>query len=450
MKHRRLKIFLGIIVMLVVVITGYVFISRWISGRPKLNYDFNTQGRALVTYPDVNFAVISDLHVYDPALGDSGSAFEKVLYSDRKMLLDSIDLLDYTIDDVLRSEARFVLISGDLTKDGELACHNIVAKRLARLTDAGVKVYVIPGNHDINNPDAVSYSGDTVTPVDNIQAEDFARIYANCGYGEALERDSDSLSYVAEPVEGLWLLAIDSCRYRDNMPGGGETVGGKVSQATANWIAGILKKAIVESKAVMVMQHHGIIEHWNGQHKLHPDYLISDYPHFGEFLASYDVRLAFTGHYHAQDITQGVFGEKFLYDVETGSLVTAPSPLRYCSIQSGNFHVDSVMIIDKLHPGTDFAVNANDFVKETVKREATATLKKFKVSDNDAEIISDAVSDAFTAHYSGDEITSERPALDKSRLGIWGKIVLMLQQYVLDGLWVDLYPADNNVVFSLA
>jgi hypothetical protein len=336
-----------------------------------------------------------------------------------------------------------------LTKDGELACHNIVAKRLAKLTDAGLKVYVIPGNHDVNNPDAVAFTGSTVTPVDNIQADDFARIYADYGYGDALERDPDSLSYVAEPVDGLWLLAIDSCRYRENKPGESETVGGKVSQASADWIAGVLKKALRESKAVMVMEHHGIVEHWNGQRKLHPDYLISDYKHFGEFLASYGVRLAFSGHYHAQDITQGVFGDNYLYDVETGSLVTAPSPLRYCSIANGDFAVESVMLIDKLHPGTDFARNADDFVKATVMREAAATLKKYKVSDNDTEIIADAVGDAFTAHYSGDEITSEKPALDKSRLNIWGKIVLMMQQYVLDGLWVDLYPADNNVAFSL-
>ena len=449
MKRKKLKIFLGIVVLLAVVIAGYILISGWVNSRPKLHYDANTQSNALVAYPDANFAVLSDLHIYDPALGDSGSAFETALYSDRKLLLDSLDLLDYAIEDILKSKAQFVLISGDLTKDGELACHSIVAKRLARLADAGLKVYVIPGNHDINNPDAVSYSGDTVTPVDNIQAEDFARIYADFGYGNALERDPNSLSYVAEPVSGLWLLAIDSCRYRENMPGGGETVGGKVSQSTADWIAGVLKNAIKENKAVMVMQHHGIVEHWNGQHKLHPDYLILDYTHFGEFLASYDVRLAFTGHYHAQDITQGVFGDKYLYDVETGSLVTAPSPLRYCSIEGGNFKVESVMVIDKLHPGTDFAQSANDFVKTTVMREASSTLKKFKVSDSDTELISDAVGDAFSAHYSGDEITSERPALDKGRLNIWGKAVLMLQQYVLDGLWVDLYPADNNTAFSL-
>ena len=83
----------------------------------------------------------------------------------------------------------------------------------------------------------------------------------------------------------------------------------------------------------MVMSHHGIIEHWVGQNKLHSDYLLSDYKYIGKMLASYDVRLSFTGHYHAQDITLSDFNKDgFLYDIETGSLVTAPCPIRYLSL----------------------------------------------------------------------------------------------------------------------
>jgi len=123
------------------------------------------------------------------------------------------------------------------------------------------------------------------------------------------------LSYVAEPVEGLWLLALDDCRYRDNQPGHEEIVGGKISQVTEDWIERVLTEAARKHKAVVVMIHHGVLEHWKGQSKLHPDYLIEDYAHFSRLLASYHVRLAFTGHYHAQDITKGVFDDTYLYDV---------------------------------------------------------------------------------------------------------------------------------------
>jgi len=449
-KHRKLKIFLGIISVAIVAVVGYVLVSGWIKSLPNLNYDNNTVRAAAVPYPNVEFAVISDLHTYDTALGSSGAAFEEVLHSDRKLLLDSVDLLDFAIDDILRSRAQFVLISGDLTKDGEAVCHELVIDHLSRLLDAGVKVYVIPGNHDVNNPDAESYDGDEASPVDNITADEFAQLYANFGYADAIERDSYSLSYVAEPVDGLWILALDSCRSSENQPGEKEIVGGRISQETADWIAMMLKRAAAEDKAVIALMHHGVVEHWDGQHKLHPDYLVEDYQHFGRFIASYDVRLVFTGHYHAQDITQATFGDKFIYDIETGSLVTAPCPIRYCSIKNNTFTVNSKLIYDKIHPGTSFADDAMAFVKTTVVLEAQKTLSNYFVSGTDADIISNAVGDAFNAHYSGDEDPALRPELDKGELSVWGRFILFMQQYVLDGLWVDLYPSDGNASFSLA
>jgi predicted nucleic acid-binding protein len=111
--------------------------------------------------------------------------------------------------------------------------------------------------------------------------------------------------------------------------------------------------------------------------------------------------------------------------------------------------VQSVNIVDALYPGTDFAQNANAFVKSTVVQEAFATLKGYKVSDKDAEYIADAVGDAFVAHYKGDEDAAARPVLDKSRLSLWGRFILSMQKYVLDGLWNDLYPADNTVDIDL-
>ena len=416
----------------------------------SLRYDFNSESGEPVRYPDASFAVISDIHTYDSSLGSSGAAFEKVMMSDRKLLLDSLDLIDFAIDAIIPSGVRFVLVAGDLTKDGELVNHRIAAQKLKRLKDANIAVFVVPGNHDVNNPDAVKFSGDTHEAVPSVSAEEFAQIYGDFGYNAALMRDSNSLSYVVQPVEGLWLLALDACRYRENVPGKHEIVSGKISQETADWIAGVLREAKNNSKAVMVMIHHGVVEHWNGQAKLHPDYLIQDFANFGKFLASWNVRIAFTGHYHAQDIVRGDFdGKLFIYDVETGSLVTAPCPIRFLEIKDNAVNIRTETIVDKIHPGTDFAPNATAFVKRTVMLEAAGVLKKFKVSKNGIAVISDAVGDAFTAHYDGDENPALRPPLDKSKLGPWGRFVLGQQQYVLDGMWADPAPADNNVKLDL-
>jgi len=411
----------------------------------SLNYEFNTQTGTAVPYPDAYFSVISDTHLYDPALGSSGAEFEKTMNSDRKLLLDSQDLLDYAINAIIASKVNFVLVCGDLTKDGELLNHTISAQKLKNLTDAGIPVFVVPGNHDINNPDAVRYIGDAAEPVASVSAGDFARIYGEFGFDSAIMRDDDSLSYVAEPVEGLWLLAMDACRYRDNVPGKHETVSGKISQRTADWTASVLKEAAKRNKAVMAMMHHGAVEHWNGQSKLHPDYLIQDFTNFGNFLASWNVKFIFTGHYHAQDITRGEYNGKSIYDIETGSLITAPCPVRYVDIKENSINIRTDSIVDRIHPGTDFATNATAFVKKTVMLEAAGVLRKYKVSEKDIAIITDAVGDAFTSHYKGDENQSLRPALDKSKLSLWGRFILSMQQYVIDGLWADLQPADNNI-----
>jgi UDP-2,3-diacylglucosamine pyrophosphatase LpxH len=418
-------------------------------GKTALKYEYNTQTGTPPAYPDAFFTVISDTHLYDSSLGSSGAAFEITMNSDRKLLLDSQDLLDYAINQIIASQVNFVLVCGDLTKDGELINHRIVAEKLKKLIDAGIPAYVVPGNHDINNPDAVKYNGNTTEPVASISANDFAHIYGDFGFNAAVMRDDDSLSYVVEPVEGLWLMALDACRYRDNVPGGHETIGGKISQRTADWTASVLREATNRNKAVMAMMHHGTVEHWNGQRKLHPDYLIQDFANFGNFLASWNVRFIFTGHYHAQDITRGEYKGKTIYDIETGSLVTAPCPMRFVNIKNSAINIRTETIVDKLYPGTDFAPNATAFVKKTVMLEAANVLRKFKVPENDIAIITDAVGDAFNAHYSGDEDPSLRKTIDKSKLGLWGRFVLALQQYVIDGLWADLKPADNNVTLQL-
>ena len=434
-----------------ILVIAVILLSVSACGRDKssLRYDFNTETAAPPRYPDAFFSVISDIHVYDTSLGSSGAAFEKTLLSDRKLLLDSLDLLDYAINSIIGSGVSFVIIPGDLTKDGELINHRIAAQKLKKLTDAGIKVYVVPGNHDINNPDAVKYNGDGYESVPSVSADEFAQIYGGFGYNSAVLRDENSLSYIAEPVEGLWLLALDSCRYRENVPEKHAIVAGKFSQNTIDWIAAALREAADKNKAVMALMHHGIVEHWDGQRKLHPDYIVHDYANFSKFLASWNVRLGFTGHYHALDITRSDFDGKFIHDVETGSLITAPCPIRYVQLKNNAANIRTETIVDRIYPGTVFAANASAFVKRTVMLEAANVLKRFKVSDKDTDIIADAVGDAFTAHYQGDEIPALRPPLDKSRLGLWGRFVLSQQQYVLDGLWADLPPADSDVSFTL-
>ncbi len=433
------------------VVTAILLVKR--RTRPQADLFYPPLACSAVSYPDypdLNFAVISDTHYYDRSLGDSGPAFEAYLLTDRKLVKESTELIELAIDEILHSDADVVLIPGDLSSEGELLSHRGMAQSLNRLKDNGRRVFVIPGNHDINMiHGAVRYRGIETGPAESISVEQFADIYRDFGYADALYRDDQSLSYVAPISDSLWLLAIDTCRYRDNTADI-DQVGSKLTQPLIDWLATILKKAAAQNIAVMAMIHHGVVEHWAGQGKLHPDFLVEDYKRFNRFLALAGVRLAFSGHYHSQDIALADYEEDgFIYDIETGSLVTPPCPIRYATIKDNKIIIRSDNLIEKLRPGSAFAEEANAFVLETLEFEIINTLRKYLVNDRDAAILAPYVAKAFVAHARGDENPDLKPIFDSKQLSLWGRFVYARQKNTIDSLWSNLPPADLNITLDL-
>ena len=185
--------------------------------RPPAQASAVSDSRAV--YPETAFVVITDPHVYDSSLGVTGSAFQAYLDRDRKLLRESVEIFETAVAAAAEEAADFVIVCGDMTKDGERVNHLLAAETLGRLTRAGKKVFVVPGNHDVANGEAVRFIGDRTEPVPTVSPEAFVDIYGDYGYKAALDRDPTSLSYLAEPVPGLWLLAVDSCKWRLNRPG---------------------------------------------------------------------------------------------------------------------------------------------------------------------------------------------------------------------------------------
>jgi 3',5'-cyclic AMP phosphodiesterase CpdA len=409
--------------------------------------------KAAPAYPETNFVVFSDPHVCDPSLGTEGKAFENYLASDRKLLRESTEIMDAAIAAIKSEKASIVLVPGDMTKDGELSSHQLVISYLEQLEASGKQVYVVPGNHDIKNGHSFKYVGDTAERVPNITPAEFVDMYGDFGYKEALYRDTASLSYVAEPQSGLWLLALDSCRYAENVENEAPITDGKFSTATMQWIEDMLEKAATEKKAVIVMVHHGIVEHYVGQEKNFGEYLLDDFPAVSRLLATYNVRLVFTGHYHAQDITLARWPQpdKFIFDIETGSLVTYPAPYRIVSIDATQQaairtkHVESI----RSHPN-DFQEYARAYVQSGIEGIATRAIMGYKVNQAEAEKLAGQVAQAFLAHYAGDEyLPAGQEAMQTSGLSIPGWVVVNFRKNLVIGLWHDLPPPDNNVTIDL-
>ena len=405
-------------------------------------------------YPETAFIVFSDPHFYDTVLGTGGPDFEKYLAQDRKMLIESREILQQAMRMMQDRDADFVLVAGDLTKDGEELCHTGLAEQLKVIEEAGYPVFVVPGNHDILNPHAVAFTPEGHEKVNTVNPEDFSTIYAEHGYNEALYRDSASLSYVAEPVDGLWLLALDSCDYWDNFKDDYPQTDGRFSQETVGWLEMVLQQSIKQRKSVIALMHHGVVEHFSSQEKHYGEYIIDDYENVSEMLALYNVRLVFTGHFHAQDIARFSTGEdKFLFDIETGSLVTYPSPVRYVQIGKDQRMVVRSHFIQSLpsleREGIDFPSYSEEFVREGIISIAVGIMKDLGVRPEEAERISPRVADAVVAHYLGDETFPGGEMLPKKNIGLVGRMVISNRRDLVEGLWNDPPPADNNIAIDL-
>lgn len=298
---------------------------------------------------DKNILVMSDIHVMSPELLVSeGAAFDDYLASDRKLLVESEAILKTMVDTIIASRPELVLIPGDLTKDGELLSHRLVAGYLDEIRDAGIKVLVIPGNHDVNNPHALTYDGDKSDYAETVSKEEFAEIYADYGYGEGSVRDEASLSYATEPFEGLVVIGIDACKYEENkfISAGDDSdecvTSGRVKDETLRWISEQAKEANRHGKQVIAMMHHNLVEHFNSQASIAAPYVVDSAATVRKVLMEAGIRTVFTGHFHIQDIAMDYNEDKTdsIFDISTGSTVTYPCPFRRVKLNDDNTVMD--------------------------------------------------------------------------------------------------------------
>ena len=280
---------------------------------------FCAEGHAEASVSGFRAVIASDLHYIAPELTDGGPGYQQILKNgDSKFMPYVEEITDAFLDEVLADPPDVVLLTGDLTFNGAEISHRRLAGKLQRLEDAGIPVLVLPGNHDVYNENAALYRGGSFERVPFADSESFAGIYRDFGPGEALSADSDSLSYVWQLNEQVWIMMLDENTAHDFCG---------LSDRSFQWIEAQLQKAREEGRFVLVAGHQNVFQHsiFRG------GYVIQGTQRLQELLRRYGVPLCLSGHLH----TQHVLSEDGLTEIATSALCSYPCQYAVLTAEDG-------------------------------------------------------------------------------------------------------------------
>lgn len=321
----------------------------------------------LVVFSSMTFAqervmVIADPHVLASSLVEEGAAMDKMMAGQRKMLDLSEVAFTALVDTALLHKPALVLIPGDLTKDSEVASHDVVVEQLSRLQSAGINTLVIPGNHDIGGK-AFAYRGGESVPVESLSDSEWESKYAMV-YEQALAKDPNSHSYVAEPLRGVTVLGIDA--FHDD----GE---GYLSDETLAWVLAQADEANAKGNMILAMCHWQVLEHVDdGGMITDISARLQAADTIRDELMAHGVHMLLTGHVHVNSIstyrdTIAVIGDSIV-EISTGSPITYPCPYRWLTIASDRSTVEvSTAMLSALPEQDDLTTYSREWMKEHIE-----------------------------------------------------------------------------------
>lgn len=374
-----------------------------------------------------DISIISDPHILDGSLIKNSDKLKNELKVERKLVVESEALFKKALSMVDDASSKFLIIPGDITKEGELVSHNKAGCLLKKWKekDPQRKIFLIPGNHDINSKRAYDFKKDQMTsptsPKDFLNEYDF--IYEDDSVLE-LYKDSDIFkkylaevndkysrdkshsyyangyfSYVARIKKdykyknGLTLIMIDSSIYsadrEQNNKDGVNNVIGSVSKEQLRWIVDKIDQAKERNDMVVAVAHHAFIPNFRNQELVFSPFIIKEYKDKIEdsdqrldgktpieVLADNGIKFLFTGHLH-ENGTAKFISEKGneIYDIQTGSTITYPLPLRHIRIDNKMGTISGFEIIIKTELIRDFTYTDQDKNKVVVDDAILHTLK---------------------------------------------------------------------------
>lgn len=392
--------------------------------------------------PKIKIMVMPGTSYLDPSLMidclADGSDFRNDLSTDNVIEEFSKPILDAAVSKILSEEPDLLFLPGELTFNGEKIGHEALAEILKKISEQGIKVFVIPGNKDVNNPSAKAYSGSGSTPTPSITAQEFEKLYYDFGFKHAISRDPNSLSYLTRAFNKVWVLGIDETKNQASSTG-------TIKPQTMEWMLGCIAKAQEENVTLLTLSHHSVTEQWVGEAIYGKLYIIENHTTVENTLTDAGFKIVFTA--TANDITMFSKGKNSLFDISTGLLLSPPCPIRMITLDQNKMDIKTHYItsIDATIPGgVDFLTYSNNIYEQNMTRFFITMFKKnFGQNDEQAAFYAPHFAKALHAFYVGDEQIS--PEENEASLA-WPnqsfRSLLLL-------LYTDLQPPDEQYVIDL-
>lgn len=329
----KITAFVMTLVLVITIIPSAVFAQS----KKEVDYTFDTFSG--MNDENLTIATISDMHYFPDSLkGGRNKAYKKYCENSVSLVEVSGPAFDLALDELAsklkNAENPYLVISGDLTHNGEYEAHKEISQKLkAWEQKTGISVIVINGNHDINNSASTTFANGKKEKARITTPQEFFSFYKDLGYDLAYHRFDPETnhhgmgSYSVKLGNGYRLIMMDSNVYTadKNEKGNNEhQTGGLFTKELLDWVKSECTDAKKDGEEIIGVTHCSVIEHLNSfMERVLQGFIINNWEYYAGELADSGMHYVYCGHSHSADIASYVSDNgNIIYECESPSIST--------------------------------------------------------------------------------------------------------------------------------
>ena len=267
--------------------------------------------------------VLTDTHYYSKKNWVDGDPYAFPAVREQLYRRGSEEILRHVFNELCKDGMpQIILISGDLTNNGEVTSHEEIRELLRELKSRGKRVYVTTATHDYRG-EGKSYGFDKnnkEVDVPAFQRDDLRDFYREFGMNEAVSVHEATMCYTVDLTPEYRLLALNDDKGYDHAG---------FTDECFDWIRAQAEDAKKNGQFIVAMTHHPVLSPSPLYRLIAAGDLLENGETRAKQFADLGVPCMFTGHSHIHNISSitSENGNTF-YDVSTSALVGFPPNYR--------------------------------------------------------------------------------------------------------------------------